>query len=568
MTDEDSAPPAFLCPISHCLMTDPVVDSDGHTYDRPAILRWLETAGAGASPITRRAMTREDLRPNRTLRQAIQEWATARSAAVCTARTGEERTDTIPPQLAFLHTLKQLRAQHVAGQAAVLVIVEAMAAQPTTVSVQAAGLRYMHAMGPTACATHAAAIMGAAVTAARALPACEYVQEQALAVLLDAVVGDGAPAADVAAGLEVTTTALLTHALSPEMQRRAASLIMVAADKHTPGLATELLALLPMLVFIMSSHEDPGVVVDCLLALVHMGRHKPHRGRMMAAAAAIAAALAAATNAVTATAATGADCSADTLDVRLWATELLRMLATSPRNRPRLMEYVPVVAAALGAVREVGDLHFAGYGLRFLWYLAQQPEARLALMPYASGVIACLRSLTGLSGEEDSMPGIGFLAELALEPENAAALTALVWEVAEVGAWPATMTFFSRLPRMFECGVRGLTPEPHPLDMPPRVVNWQALLAGWAVSNSAAVHADTFQWLAHVHIPAVCDVADLSYVLPLALRAMADHEHDPRVRAEGLAFVRRVTSAVDACALGLALQLGRAQSMATHHAAG
>jgi hypothetical protein len=37
-------PPAFLCPISHELMSDPVVACDGHTYERKAIAEWIQVS--------------------------------------------------------------------------------------------------------------------------------------------------------------------------------------------------------------------------------------------------------------------------------------------------------------------------------------------------------------------------------------------------------------------------------------------------------------------------------------------------------------------------------------------
>lgn len=40
-------PDAFLCPISHELMTEPVVASDGHTYQRQAIVQWIQVRRAG-----------------------------------------------------------------------------------------------------------------------------------------------------------------------------------------------------------------------------------------------------------------------------------------------------------------------------------------------------------------------------------------------------------------------------------------------------------------------------------------------------------------------------------------
>jgi hypothetical protein len=42
MTDSTSG---FLCPITHELMTDPVTDPDGHSYERSAIEDWLKKEG-------------------------------------------------------------------------------------------------------------------------------------------------------------------------------------------------------------------------------------------------------------------------------------------------------------------------------------------------------------------------------------------------------------------------------------------------------------------------------------------------------------------------------------------
>jgi len=39
MTDSTSG---FLCPITHELMTDPVIDPDGNSYERSAIVNWLK----------------------------------------------------------------------------------------------------------------------------------------------------------------------------------------------------------------------------------------------------------------------------------------------------------------------------------------------------------------------------------------------------------------------------------------------------------------------------------------------------------------------------------------------
>merc|ERR1711865_944743 len=60
----------FYCPITHAVMRDPVVDINGDTYERTAIEEWISRNKS--SPITREAMERTDLRPNRTLRETIE----------------------------------------------------------------------------------------------------------------------------------------------------------------------------------------------------------------------------------------------------------------------------------------------------------------------------------------------------------------------------------------------------------------------------------------------------------------------------------------------------------------
>ena len=62
---------SLYCPITGDLMIDPVVDSEGNTYERIAIESWID--GHKTSPITRNVITLEDLRPNRSLKNAIEE---------------------------------------------------------------------------------------------------------------------------------------------------------------------------------------------------------------------------------------------------------------------------------------------------------------------------------------------------------------------------------------------------------------------------------------------------------------------------------------------------------------
>ena len=73
--DSDSldVPPAFLCPISREIMNDPVMASDGHTYERRSITVWLREKDT--SPKTNAPLHNLDLTPNHTLRNAISEFA-------------------------------------------------------------------------------------------------------------------------------------------------------------------------------------------------------------------------------------------------------------------------------------------------------------------------------------------------------------------------------------------------------------------------------------------------------------------------------------------------------------
>lgn len=67
-----SFPNSMKCPITNKVMNDPVMDSEGNTFERSAIEEWLVTHGT--SPISRNAMAVSDLVPNRGLRNAIDEF--------------------------------------------------------------------------------------------------------------------------------------------------------------------------------------------------------------------------------------------------------------------------------------------------------------------------------------------------------------------------------------------------------------------------------------------------------------------------------------------------------------
>jgi Mg-chelatase subunit ChlD len=103
MSGSAEVPPAFICAITTEVMEDPVTDRDGHSYERSAIAKWV--AEHGTSPITRNAMTVDDLVPNRALHDAIHEWFVSngraaprsKSAAAATKATSAAAAATVTP---------------------------------------------------------------------------------------------------------------------------------------------------------------------------------------------------------------------------------------------------------------------------------------------------------------------------------------------------------------------------------------------------------------------------------------------------------------------------------------
>lgn len=65
----------MCCPITKEVMADPVVDAEGNSFERSAIVEWL--LKNEHSPLTRTPMRVEQLAPNRSLREAIEAAAAA-----------------------------------------------------------------------------------------------------------------------------------------------------------------------------------------------------------------------------------------------------------------------------------------------------------------------------------------------------------------------------------------------------------------------------------------------------------------------------------------------------------
>lgn len=65
-------PTSFLCCITKELMINPVIDKDGHSYEKDAIEKWLDNNTT--SPITRNVLLPTDLTPNRNLKDSIKQY--------------------------------------------------------------------------------------------------------------------------------------------------------------------------------------------------------------------------------------------------------------------------------------------------------------------------------------------------------------------------------------------------------------------------------------------------------------------------------------------------------------
>ena len=57
-------------------MKDPVICTDGHTYERSAIRHWLDKYGT--SPVTNKKLPNHKLIPNYAIKKVIEEWKSKR----------------------------------------------------------------------------------------------------------------------------------------------------------------------------------------------------------------------------------------------------------------------------------------------------------------------------------------------------------------------------------------------------------------------------------------------------------------------------------------------------------
>ncbi len=73
-----AVPDEFKDPITHEIMVDPVITADGHSYERASITRWF-LMGHHTSPLTNARLANQDILPNHSLRQAIENYQRLRS---------------------------------------------------------------------------------------------------------------------------------------------------------------------------------------------------------------------------------------------------------------------------------------------------------------------------------------------------------------------------------------------------------------------------------------------------------------------------------------------------------
>ena len=73
--DNASIPQELICSITHEIMKDPVVAADGYSYERQAIMKWIENENT-TSPMTNDPLSSLVLIPNRTLSLLIKKYLT------------------------------------------------------------------------------------------------------------------------------------------------------------------------------------------------------------------------------------------------------------------------------------------------------------------------------------------------------------------------------------------------------------------------------------------------------------------------------------------------------------
>lgn len=104
-------PPNFLCPLTMEVMHEPVMDHDGHNFEKAAILEWVQQEETSICPISHKPLEQSDLVPNDTLRETIQRWMEQHGYSPLTMKLNtideEEQTQTTNCSTQTPHSLDE-----------------------------------------------------------------------------------------------------------------------------------------------------------------------------------------------------------------------------------------------------------------------------------------------------------------------------------------------------------------------------------------------------------------------------------------------------------------------------
>lgn len=72
--NEVQAPALYLCDMSRQIMRDPLISKHGYTFEKTAIMAWLQSLGNDFCPCSGKDMTIHDLVEAKSLREEIHMW--------------------------------------------------------------------------------------------------------------------------------------------------------------------------------------------------------------------------------------------------------------------------------------------------------------------------------------------------------------------------------------------------------------------------------------------------------------------------------------------------------------